>query len=65
MTLPLEKILADADIVAVPSIDEGGILPEGSDTDFVKANFREGIDIVLAVHVVLFAPRTIDSGDRS
>jgi hypothetical protein len=63
--LPLEKILADADMVAVPSIEEGVISPEGSETDFVNANFGEVIDIVLAVHVVLLAPLTIDSGARS
>ena len=52
-------------MVAVPSIEEGVIFAAGSDTDFVKANFGEVIDIVLAVHVVLFAPRTIDRGARS
>ena len=43
-------------MVAVPSIEEGVIFAAGSDTDFVKANFGEVIDIVLAVHEVLFAP---------
>ena len=52
-------------MVAVPSIEEGVISPEGSDTDFVKANFGEVIDIVLAVQVVLLAPLTIDNGARS